>query len=104
MSATNGKISAEARAIITAIFLIGYFVTVNVIPIYAPSFFEQIFTNLTILFASAIMNFYGARNGEKRTDQIIQQLPSMVASQTIRELAPMLKELLGTAKQSSKPL
>jgi len=96
--------SAEARAIITALFIIGYFITINVIPIYAPDFFTQIFTNLTVLFAAAVMNFYGARNGEKRLDQMLQQLPMFIAGQTAKEIAPIIKTLLESMKESKKPL
>lgn len=101
MSVNNNhkRLEVEARALATMIFIIAYFITINIIPIYAPEYFANIFSNLTIIFTSVIMNFYGAKNGEKRLDQMLNQLPLMVASQTARELVTSLKPLLSSEQK-----
>jgi len=101
----NSLSKTEARAVITALFTICYFTTIVIIAIYAPAFFEKVFTSLTVLYASAIMNFYGARNGEKRIDQLLQQLPMALAGRVTDELKPLIEMLRETiAKSKGKPL
>lgn len=100
----NSLSKTEARALITALFTICYFIAVIVLALYAPEFFGTVFSNLTILYASAIMNFYGARNGEKRIEQLIQQLPMVAAGKVVEELKPLIELLKETAEKKQKPL
>lgn len=104
MSVRSGIKQAEARAVITAIFMVLYFVTVWILILYGQSFFQQVFPIITVFFANALGVFYGAKNGEKRFEQLIQQLPLFVASQTAREIAPIIGEIIKSSKTASKPL
>lgn len=101
---TEALSKTEARALITALFTICYFIAIIVLALRAPEFFNVVFSNLTVLYASAIMNFYGARNGEKRMEQLIQQLPLVAAGKVVEELKPLIELLKTTTEAKQKPL
>ena len=81
MSAREKLTNAESRAIITALFMILYFVTIWILALYAQEFFNQVFPIVTVFFANALGVFYGAKNGEKRIEQLLDYLPRLMASQ-----------------------
>lgn len=103
MSVKERVTNAESRALITAVFMVLYFVTIWVLALFAPEFFDKVFAIITVFLANALGVFYGAKNGEKRLEQLLNYLPNLVASQMSDTLTKVVTELLKETQQK-KPL
>jgi len=64
----------EARALISAITLIGSFILLAVFGIFAPEFFQQIYILVFTQMAWVLGYYFGAKNHEKRIEYLINQL------------------------------
>ena len=92
----------EARAIVTTILLICYTIIITAIALYRPELFQLVFGYLTIFVTGTVLNFYGAKNHEKRIEQMFNQIPLTLMSQTTRQVIEILKPMLEEMKK--KPL
>jgi len=71
----------EARALITAIMLIGSFIILPIFAIYAPGFFQQIYILIFSQLGWITGYYFGAKNHEKREEKVwdymLNILPAM---------------------------
>jgi len=89
----------EARALITAIMLIGSFIILPIFAIYAPEFFQQIYILIFSQLGWITGYYFGAKNGEKRQEKFMDYVLNLLPGLPVRIPAEGVKAVEKTAKK-----
>ena len=77
----NVLLLVESRALIAALIIVFSFVTLIISMLWAPEFFDKVYVLIGILIGWPLGYFYGAKNHEKRQEQLINFVFGMLRGQ-----------------------